>query len=130
MKQNDYIIVGVAGVLGLGIAIFSAVTARPPTVPPDPQAVVTSTPLLPDGSVKYANGLPTGGATIGGASGFGGGKVASPDLAAVDLQREFPADLRLVAQVVRARLGRGAAVDLVHLPVKARVQTTSRSIFA
>jgi len=72
MKQNDYIIVGVAAVLGIGIAVFSAMTARPPVVPPDPQLVVTTAPALPAGSVKYTNGLPSAGGALGGKSGFSG----------------------------------------------------------
>ncbi len=74
MKQNDFIIVGVAAVLGIGIAVFSAMSARQPVAPPDPQAVVTSAPALPAGAVQYSNGLPAagGGTSGGGKGGFGG----------------------------------------------------------
>jgi hypothetical protein len=81
MKQNDWIVLGVGGVIALAVMIFSVTQARQPEVPPKPEPVPTSPVDIPAPAIVFTNGLPGGSSQSGGAGGGGesrGGGGSTP----------------------------------------------------
>lgn len=78
MKQNDWIVIGVSGVILIGALIYSITQARTPEVPPPPTTVPTNKVDIPKTPINFRNGLP--GASdqgSGGGDGGGGGPALS-----------------------------------------------------
>lgn len=77
MKQNDWIIIGVCGVLSLGAAIYFITQAPQPQTPPKPTPVPTADVSIPKTPVTFQVGLPQPAGQQGGGGGsegnFGGG---------------------------------------------------------
>ena len=75
MKQNDWIVLGVGGVIAIAVIIFSITQARQPEVPPKPEPVPTTAVDIPAPAIVYHNGLPGAKEGGGAAPGAGGGEA-------------------------------------------------------
>jgi|GEM_PF-5571399 len=74
MKQNDWIVIGVAAVLSIGGIIYSITQARTAEVPPPPTQVPTNKVEIPKTPIVYQNGLPGADGQVAGGGAGGGGE--------------------------------------------------------
>lgn len=65
-NQNDLIVMIAAGVVALGVILWSAFSARTPVAPAKPEAVPLGNVALPAGQVTKATSLPGGNNQAGG----------------------------------------------------------------
>ena len=79
LNQNDWIVIGVAGVFGLGVSAYLFFSKPEAQAIPAPAQVNVSKAALPVAGVVMANGLP-GGSAAGGL-GAGGGKGGAMGMA-------------------------------------------------
>ena len=73
-NQNDLIVAGAVVLVCIGVILGFYFTKRDPVAPPNPTPVVITDAVPAAASVTYANSIPGGGGTTGGAGAGGGAR--------------------------------------------------------